>query len=367
MKFDKQILAKFFIILQTLFIVDTSAIAQNNYAGKYYVTQISASCKSMTQGGCMIYNHCILKFDIDSVEVSYPTKAVCTPIEFENIYNSENILSKRYKWTVVSEKLVINGFEDFKKYSFKEENENYIKTLYPQATINKNINIETLVYYKYIGGKPSILVLDIERNVAKKWGIAMDYTTGDCTSNYDYNEEECEIKNKRLYEYLSRQFGENWKNKFDKEVIDGIKALSQTNNLNDSLNLKGIVKMENSNELLPFASIQLKNNKVDTYSDVNGNFLLRVKNYKSLNFPDTLELNYAGLKPYKIAVNSIEELRTIFNLSDSFSLNQIKSINEVQEGPYPTFTILEPSDGYVQVVPAKEIKKKKKRVKSKNK
>jgi len=358
---------KSFILLLTLFSLDISAIAQNNYAGKYYVTLLSTISKELTNGGCMVYKHCVLKFDKDSVEVSFPTKAVCSPNEFENIYNSINNLTTRFKWTVVSEKLVINGFEDFNKYTFKEGNENYVKTLYPQAISNKNIYIDTLVYYKYIGGKPSILVLDIERKVAKKWGIVMDYTTGDCTSNFNFKEEECEINNKRLYEYLSRKFGENWKKKFDKEVIDGIKVLSQTNNLNDSLNLKGIVKMENSNELLPFASIQLKNNKVDTYSAVDGNFQLTIKNYKSLKFPDTLQINYAGLKPYKSAVNSIEELRTIFNLSDSFSLNQVKSINDVQKGSYPTFNILGPSDGYVKVVPAKEIKRKKKRVKRRDK
>jgi hypothetical protein len=368
MKFEKQIMTKSFILLLTLFIVDISAIAQNNYAGKYYVAELSATCKAMTNGGCMVYKHCVLKFYKDSVEVSYPTKSICTPTEFEINYNSNNFnLTKKYKWMIVANKLVINDFTDYNKYSFQEKDSNFVKTLFQQAITYKNIYTDTLVYYKYIGGKPSTLVLYIERKVAKKWGIVMDYWTGNCDSNYDYKEKECEIKNKRLYEYLSRQFGENWKNKFDKEVIDEIKALSQTNNLNDSLNLKGIVKMENSDELLPYASIHLKNNKVETYSNVGGNFQLNVKNYKSLKFPDTLQINYAGLNPYKIAVNSIEELRTIFNLSNSFSLNQIQPIDTVQEGPHPIFTIKEPSDGYVQVVQAKKIKKKQKQVSKKNK
>ena len=151
------------------------------------------------------------------------------------------------------------------------------------------------------------------------------------------------------------------------EESNEVKALSKSINLNDSLLLKGIVKMENSNEPLPFASIQLKNNKVFTYSDVNGNFQLNIKNYRSLKFPDTLQINYAGLKPYKIAVNSIEELSAIFNLSNSFSLNPVQPIETIQEGPYPVFTIKEPSDGYVQVVETKKIMKKQKRVRAKSK
>ena len=86
----------------------------------------------MTNGGCMIYSHCVLKFDKDSVQVSYPTIASCSPTELEKEYNSNNYnLTKKYKWIITSDKLVIKGFEDLNKYSFQEKNAEFVKTLYP--------------------------------------------------------------------------------------------------------------------------------------------------------------------------------------------------------------------------------------------
>ena len=47
------------------------ADAQINFIGKIYKAQISASCKLMNDGGCIIYTYRVLTFSKDSVLVSY--------------------------------------------------------------------------------------------------------------------------------------------------------------------------------------------------------------------------------------------------------------------------------------------------------
>jgi len=124
---------------------------------------------------------------------------------------------------------------------------------------------------------------------------------------------------------------------------------SQNIYLNDSLILYGVVKTENNNELLPFARIDLMRNNLHSYSDLSGNFILVVKNYTTLLFlPDTLVINFTGLKTYKKRIGSMDELREIFNNSISFSNHSIKT----EELKPQIFILEEPSDGYVIVVPS---------------
>ena len=83
---------KIFTLIITLLLISINLFSQteqNNYSGKFYVAEISASCKKMVNGGCMIYSYCVMKFDKDSVEVSYPTKASCSPSEVEKNYNND--------------------------------------------------------------------------------------------------------------------------------------------------------------------------------------------------------------------------------------------------------------------------------------
>lgn len=251
-----------------ILVIGMSSYAQTNYEGKYYVAQISASCKEMTNGGCMIYSYCILKFDKDSVEATYPIIAHCTPSEIEQSYNSNNTNSTRkYKWKVDAEKLSIIDFDDFKKYSFKEYDEKYVKSLYPNS----------------------------------------------------------------------------------------VKS--------DSLILHGIIQMENTNEAIPFASIELLKNKINATSDIDGKFILKIKNASQLKFPDTIRINYVGLKPFLSTINSIENLIELFKLTNSFLLVQEVPKIDVQEGPYPSFKIKQPTDGYVKVVTKKDIRRSKRRQK----
>jgi hypothetical protein len=257
---------KWYLLL--FLILSAPILAQQNYEGKYYVAQISASCKEVTNGGCMIYSYCILKFDKDSVEATYPIIAHCTPSEIEQRYNSKNTnISRKYKWKVDAENLSIIDFDDFKKYSFKEYDEKYVKSLYPNS----------------------------------------------------------------------------------------VKS--------DSLILHGIIQMENTNEAIPFASIELLKNKINATSDIDGKFILKIKNASQLKFPDTIRINYVGLKPYLSTINSIENLMELFKLPNSFLLVQDVPKIDVQEGPYPSFKIKQPTDGYIKVVTKKDIRRSKRKQK----
>lgn len=120
-------------------------------------------------------------------------------------------------------------------------------------------------------------------------------------------------------------------------------SLKKSNHLSDTLVLFGVVK--DAYELLPFAKIELKVNKLQTYSDFDGNFLFSIANYKKLKFPDTLQISYTGFKTYEALLNSIEELKMVFSISN----NALES--------YPTFVLEAPSDGYIEVVPYRKHKK----------
>jgi len=137
-------------------------------------------------------------------------------------------------------------------------------------------------------------------------------------------------------------------------------ALTKFVNSHDSLVLKGNVMVENSKEKLAFSLIELKNNKLKTYSDMEGSFTLISENYKSLKFPDTLMISYTGFDSNIMLVNSIGELKKLFDYSDSISSNQIKS-DDISEENKNTFWLKEPSDGYVEVVPSPNLRYKIKR------
>ena len=67
----------FFLIV--LLCISLKLYSQNAIIRKTYKAEISASCKEMNNGGCMIYNYCILEFEKSIVKVSYSTEASCTP------------------------------------------------------------------------------------------------------------------------------------------------------------------------------------------------------------------------------------------------------------------------------------------------
>lgn len=118
------------IVLLTLFLCNFSLNAQLNLTGKFHVAQISASCeKYINGGGCMIYNYCVMKFDKDSVEISYPQVANCSTKENEINYPSNNKFAKKHKWIIKANKLIINDFKEINNYSFEEKSADYVGTL----------------------------------------------------------------------------------------------------------------------------------------------------------------------------------------------------------------------------------------------
>jgi len=89
-------------------------------AGKTYSAEISASCKAMSDGMCMLYTYCILDFKKDSVNMYYITKASCTNKSKEAGYannTKEKLVS--YKWKMNENTLIIEGFEAFAPFTLK--------------------------------------------------------------------------------------------------------------------------------------------------------------------------------------------------------------------------------------------------------
>lgn len=328
-----------FIILSTFNIYLLNA--QDKFSGKYYLATVMKEKATP----CFDIQYCLLKFLKDSVEVSFPIKTYCINNEQNKDITFNEQISKIYKWNLVNNELQIPEFKDFSSYNFEEKNADFIDYMFSQS-LDKNK--DTLVYCKYLNGKPSLAAMDIERKVAKKWGFVIEYITGDCTQRYDDREKECEIKNSQLNKLMSQKFGEKWVTKFEKEVEDEIKLFSDTKNLRDTLILIGIVKGDEY-ELLAFAKIELKVNGFQTYSDFDGIFKFKLDDYKNFKFPDTLSINYTGYKNYTAIINSIEDMNVIFGISN----------NTTQS--YPTFNLEPPGDGYIEIVPYRKRKKLRKK------
>lgn len=88
--------------------------AQDSPVGKRFVAQTGASCKEMTDGGCMIYTYCVLAFETDSVAVYYNVEASCTPQSREANYRRNGANNKTYyTWSLQDKtKLHIQGWPE---------------------------------------------------------------------------------------------------------------------------------------------------------------------------------------------------------------------------------------------------------------
>jgi hypothetical protein len=128
--------------------------ADSCFIGKTYKAQIGISCKEKFDGGCTIYSYCVLKFDKDSVAVSHPVKAYCTPDSTNKMYEQRNNIFKKYKWHAKEKQFVIEGFDAHKYYAFeevKENNENAEFTndsLIEEKAMLQNKLINTFSLYK---------------------------------------------------------------------------------------------------------------------------------------------------------------------------------------------------------------------------
>jgi len=98
------------IILLMAILVNT----QVDPTGKTYSAKVNETCKTMSDGGCMIYTYRVLNFKKDSVIVSYRVIAECSTKSLEKGYeNMHNNLTKTYKWTLKNETINIEGFDEY--------------------------------------------------------------------------------------------------------------------------------------------------------------------------------------------------------------------------------------------------------------
>jgi CarboxypepD_reg-like domain len=87
----------------------------------------------------------------------------------------------------------------------------------------------------------------------------------------------------------------------------------QTINTADSIVIKGKIIDETTSEELPFVNVLLKNSKVGTATDIDGNFKLVLRNVLSTPMPDTLEVNYVGYRKKQIIFRDIKEINNSEN------------------------------------------------------
>ena len=120
------------LFLVVIISISLKLYSQNTLVGKKYKAEISASCKEMNDGGCMIYNYCILEFEKSIVKVSYSTEASCTPKERENIYTNNVSQKIEYNYTIKDNIVTIKKFNPYGKLTISQ------KKIIGQKEMNKN-------------------------------------------------------------------------------------------------------------------------------------------------------------------------------------------------------------------------------------
>jgi CarboxypepD_reg-like domain len=231
-----------------------SSNADTNFIGKTFIAQTGISCAKSINGGCTIYSYCKLKFNKNFVEVSFPNKIFCSPDSMNKGYQQNATFSKKYKWYALNNWFIIKGFEEYKKYAFKEENEKNniqeIKTS-PQkldtSITNKykkkledlnanNITIEPTstktkkaIFYKYYNGykldeyddkefifKETTLKLDGNIDIVEHVEVYFD--------TYESYYSSCNIKSKSISSWLGFTIGTAYKYDTKENIIESINS-----------------------------------------------------------------------------------------------------------------------------------------------
>ena len=86
--------------------------AQDKLVGRTYKAQVSKSCNDMVG---MDYTYCVLKFEKDSVLVTYRMRIDYPHNEAD--YNQNN--RKKYKWSIKKNIITIKNFSDYGKLIYK--------------------------------------------------------------------------------------------------------------------------------------------------------------------------------------------------------------------------------------------------------
>lgn len=82
----------------------------------------------------------------------------------------------------------------------------------------------------------------------------------------------------------------------------------QSINIADSIVIKGKIIDEATSEELPFTNVLLKNCKIKTWTDIDGNFKLVLRNLPSIPMPDTLEVSYIGYQKKQIIISDFSKI-----------------------------------------------------------
>ncbi|MGZ5243636.1 MAG: hypothetical protein ACXWEY_00645 [Bacteroidia bacterium] len=95
---------------------------------------------------------------------------------------------------------------------------------FAQTNPNYSNTKDTLVLYRYIGGKPSLKYVNAEKETAVKWGFKIEFFFGDCGGTYDYKGDEFNNLNSESYPKFVEKFGKNWAERFYIEVENLLKT-----------------------------------------------------------------------------------------------------------------------------------------------
>ena len=64
-----------------------------------------------------------------------------------------------------------------------------------------------------------VYYINLEKERAKKWGIEISCSLGDCTSEHRNTiEPKFELQNKPVFQFMEKRYGKNWETKFNREV-----------------------------------------------------------------------------------------------------------------------------------------------------
>ena len=97
------------IILFSTLIFNMNLNGQESPKFKSYECLLSSHCSKTTNGGFMTYNYCQLKFESDSVTISYITE------ESLSIDNNTvvDVIQVKHSWELENNIIKIHGFNDY--------------------------------------------------------------------------------------------------------------------------------------------------------------------------------------------------------------------------------------------------------------
>ncbi len=108
------------LLISISLLFSITIIAQTSIVGKKFEAEVENTCAKMKGGGCTTIKNCILAFEKDSVNITFPYLNDCWLDEKHSI---ENGISKpvTYAWTKRRDKVFIKNFVNFEEFIFKND------------------------------------------------------------------------------------------------------------------------------------------------------------------------------------------------------------------------------------------------------